>query len=195
MNVYDFDNTIYDGESTVDFFMFCLKKKKSLIIYLPRVFYTAFLYKMRLLSIDKLLNSASKMTKAFVNSNANFDELAKEFWDIHEKKLKPIYLTKLNSSDIIITASPKFLIEAIVPKLNIADAICSEFDTTTGQFEFANFGANKVIAFRNKYPNENIVNFYTDSLNDSPLMEIAENSFLVKGNKEPILIKSINMRE
>lgn len=29
VNLYDFDNTIYDGESTVDFFLFCLKKKKK----------------------------------------------------------------------------------------------------------------------------------------------------------------------
>ena len=30
--VYDFDNTIYDGDSSVDFFLFCLRKKISLRI-------------------------------------------------------------------------------------------------------------------------------------------------------------------
>ena len=30
MNVYDFDGTIYDGDSSVDFFRFCLKKYKIL---------------------------------------------------------------------------------------------------------------------------------------------------------------------
>ena len=189
MNVYDFDNTIYDGESTVDFFLFCLKKKKSLIRYLPLVFYTAILYKLRILSIDKLLNSASKMTSAFVNSNEDFDKIAKEFWDLHQKKLKPSFLNKLNSADVITTASPRFLIEAILPILKIENAICSEFDTKTGQLEFANFRENKLIAFKKKYPNERIVNFYTDSLNDSPLIEFAENAFLVKGNNEPKLIK------
>ena len=189
MNVYDFDNTIYNGESTVDFFLFCLKKKKSLIKYLPLVFYTAILYKIRVLSIEKLLKAASKMTSEFINSNEDFNKLATEFWSLNEKKLKSGYLSKLNSSDVIITASPRFLMEAILPTLKISDAICSEFDTNTGQFEFANFKENKVIAFKRKYPNEKIINFYTDSLNDSPLIEMAENSFLVKGNKEPILIK------
>lgn len=189
MNLYDFDNTIYDGESTVDFFLFCLKKKKNLIKYLPLVFYTAILYKMKVLSIEKLLKAASKMTSEFVNSNENFDKLAKEFWCLKEKKLKPNYLSKLNSSDVIITAAPQFLIEAILPTLKISDAICSEFDTNTGQFEFANFRENKVIAFKRKYPDEKIINFYTDSLNDLPLIEMAENSFLVKGDKEPVLIK------
>ena len=31
MNVYDFDNTIYDGESVIDFFLYYCKKDKSLI--------------------------------------------------------------------------------------------------------------------------------------------------------------------
>ena len=189
MTLYDFDNTIYDGESSVDFFLFCLKKKKSLIKYLPRVFYTAILYKMRLLTIEKLLKSASKMTTPFINSNEDFDMLAKEFWQIHEKKLKANYLDKLKPSDIIITASPRFLIEAILPTLGIKSAICSEFNTDNGELEFANFGKNKVIAFKKKYPNKKIKNFYTDSLNDLPLIELAEKAFLVKGNKEPILIE------
>ena len=37
MNVYDFDNTIYDGESTFDLFLFYLKKKPSLIRLMPTV--------------------------------------------------------------------------------------------------------------------------------------------------------------
>ena len=189
MNIYDFDNTIYDGESTVDFFLFCLKKKKSLIKYLPLVFYTAVLYKMKVLSIEKLLKNVSKMTSEFVNSNHDFNKLAIEFWDLNKRKLKLSYLSRLNNGDVIITASPRFLIEAILPTLKISDAICSEFDTNTGQFEFVNFKENKVIAFQKKYPNEKIVNFYTDSFNDSPLIEMAENSFLVKGNNSPVLIE------
>lgn len=26
MNVYDFDKTIYDGDSTIDFYLYCVKK-------------------------------------------------------------------------------------------------------------------------------------------------------------------------
>ena len=31
MNVYDFDDTIYAGDSTVDFFFYCLKKKPAIV--------------------------------------------------------------------------------------------------------------------------------------------------------------------
>ena len=35
MNVYDFDDTIYDGDSNVDFFIDLFKKYPSLLRYAP----------------------------------------------------------------------------------------------------------------------------------------------------------------
>ena len=32
--VYDFDETIYDGDSTVDFYKYCVKRKPSLLLLL-----------------------------------------------------------------------------------------------------------------------------------------------------------------
>ena len=32
IDVYDFDGTIYDGDSSVDFFLFCLRRNKKIII-------------------------------------------------------------------------------------------------------------------------------------------------------------------
>ena len=29
IDVYDFDGTIYDGDSSIDFFLYAIKKKKS----------------------------------------------------------------------------------------------------------------------------------------------------------------------
>ena len=34
MNVYDFDNTIYDGESVFDFYHYSVRKQPKLIRYL-----------------------------------------------------------------------------------------------------------------------------------------------------------------
>lgn len=60
MNVYDFDNTIYDGESSVDFFMFCLKKRPKLIKYILVVFFNLAKYKLCLISKQELLKLAEK---------------------------------------------------------------------------------------------------------------------------------------
>ncbi len=31
MNVYDFDGTIYSGDSTIDFYLFCLRKQPEIL--------------------------------------------------------------------------------------------------------------------------------------------------------------------
>ena len=35
VNIYDFDGTIYDGDSSIDFYLFCLRKNVSIIKFLP----------------------------------------------------------------------------------------------------------------------------------------------------------------
>ena len=45
MNVYDFDNTIYDGESSVDFFFYFLKKDLSLSKHVPELLLALAKYK------------------------------------------------------------------------------------------------------------------------------------------------------
>ena len=36
MNVYDFDETIYSGDSTRDFYFYSIKKNPSLLRFLPK---------------------------------------------------------------------------------------------------------------------------------------------------------------
>lgn len=188
MNIFDFDNTIYDGESLVDFFCFCISKKKSLSLYLPLIIYTTILYKANLLSIDKLYTLASKMSSAVIDNKEHAELFIQEFWHKNKYKLKKDYLDKLNSNDVIITASPRILINGIKNQLNTENIICSEFNLETGKFEFIRLGENKVYALKNQYPNISINEFYTDSLSDIPLMKLAKKSYLVKRNRPPKLI-------
>ena len=41
IDVYDFDGTIYDGDSTVDFSLFCLRRHPALLTALPRFLLSA----------------------------------------------------------------------------------------------------------------------------------------------------------
>ena len=188
MNVYDFDNTIYDGESLVDFFWFCMVKKKSLSLYIPLAIYVIILYKMNLLPIDKLYKLASKMSFVVAKNREYADSFVKEFWRENKYKLKKYYLDKITSSDVIITASPRILIEGIIDELKTKNIICSEFNLKTGKFEFICFRENKVTAFKERYPDAVIDEFYTDSLNDLPMIKLAKNSFLVKRKERPKII-------
>jgi len=192
MNVYDFDNTIYDGESVLDFFLFCLKKKKILIMYLPLAIYTLFLYKLRFLSIEKLYDLVGKMSSVVIDNQKNADSFVQEFWAKNSYKLKPYFLNILKSEDVIITSSPNILIEGIANKLKTKNIISSQFNLKTGTFDFACFRENKLLAFKEKYPNVIINEFYTDSLNDMPLIKISKKAYIVKKNKAPKLIDLSN---
>ena len=43
-NVYDFDKTIYDGDSSLDFYLFCVKRKKVIFLITIKVFFAYILY-------------------------------------------------------------------------------------------------------------------------------------------------------
>ena len=53
MNVYDFDGTIYDGDSSVDFYLFSLRKNIKIIKYLPKQIKALIQYKLK--KIDKTM--------------------------------------------------------------------------------------------------------------------------------------------
>ena len=42
MNIYDFDETIYDSDSTKDFYFYCLKKYPKILLSVPIMAWTFF---------------------------------------------------------------------------------------------------------------------------------------------------------
>ena len=182
MNVYDFDNTIYNGESSIDFFLYVLSKNKKLTKYLPLTGYSLLLYKAGLLSINKIQEMANKYTDIVMEYQDNANELINSFWNIYSYKLKQEFLNKIEPNDIIITASPKILLDGIKNKINTKNLICSEINMKTGKLEYLCMGENKVKALYKEFPNIEINEFYTDSIkNDMYLINIANKPFLVKG--------------
>ena len=52
IDVYDFDGTIYDGDSTVDFFFFTLFRNPRIIVKLPVIFWYACLSLLHIVSLQ-----------------------------------------------------------------------------------------------------------------------------------------------
>ena len=127
MNVYDFDKTIYKGDSTLDFYFFCLRKKPIIIKKFHKQIYSAILYK-----LGKITKTEFKENfYIFLNDLENIDNLLKEFWDNNQNKIKSFYLKQKNDDDVIISASPTFLLEPICRRLNIKYLIASKVDKNT----------------------------------------------------------------
>jgi len=77
INVYDFDGTIYNGDSSVDFYFYCLRKKPLILKYLPKqalAFFKYYVLKKGNITITK------EEFFSFLNSIKDIDSYVNNFW-------------------------------------------------------------------------------------------------------------------
>lgn len=179
MNVYDFDKTIYDGDSTADFYLFSLKRHRKILLLAPSLL-GAFV-KFYLFKSGTKTQFKEKMYRFLTYCDIEKD--VADFWDGHRQKLKQYYLAQKRGDDVIISASPEFLLMPICRELGVA-LLASRVDGKTGRYDGVNcHGEEKVRRFYEAYPGGEIEEFYSDSYSDTPLAEIAQRAFLVKGEQ------------
>lgn len=183
MNVFDFDNTIYDGESFVDLFIMVLGKDPTLLKYVPTMISGVVQYKTGALRLESALEHYAKPFEDYVSGLSDIDALVDEFWDKHMHKIKPFYEQVRSEDDLIISASPQIVVDEVCRRLGIKHCVGTQFDRETGKLGRVCFRENKIIAFREAYPDGHIDMLYTDSMYDKPLMDIADSVYFVKGNK------------
>ena len=181
LRAFDFDNTIYNGESVFDFYFFSIKYNKSVAKYIPVVIFNLIKYKLGKTTEADLERAMKKYADDYLNAFDNKDEIVRAFWDSHEGKIKSWYTPR--EDDIIITCSFNLITDEICRRLGIKNCICSRVDRDTMTVEYLNFGKNKQKAFLNRYKNAEIDEFYTDNMVDKPMIDIAKRAYLVKGDR------------
>lgn len=181
LDLYDFDGTIYDGDSGVDLILFSIRKKPSLIFHYIGCLGIVILFLLKLRSKEEMKNRLF----AFVKHFSDIDEFVDEFWKKHHHKIKDFWTEKkTHKNDIIISASGRFWLEPIAKEYKVKDLFATDIDPKTGVVSGNNcHGKEKVKIFRDKYPKAEIMKMYTDSKNDFPLIEAANEGILVKRNK------------
>ena len=184
VNVYDFDNTIYDGETLVDFILYYVRRDIKIWKYIPKLIIIAFKDACHLFTVSEAIEAyASFLEGYYVTKTDSFAESVVDFWNKKEKKIKPWYENVRKESDIIVSGTTDFILEEIMKRMNIKNYVGSSIDKDTGKFTRLCFLDNKVKIFNELYPDYHIENFYTDSMNDKPMMDIADHVYLVKKNK------------
>lgn len=178
MNVFDFDNTIYNGESGIHMFFFFLRKRPSLLRHAPAVLSGFIRYKRGLVTQEQAMESYGHVFHDFLRHVRLRD--FKEFWDIHERHLRRDFFGRyFRPGDLVISASPDLSLKEVCGRLGTDRFIGTRLNLAAARFEFICFRENKVKAFREQYPGEEIDNFYTDSMNDKALMDISKHVFMV----------------
>lgn len=179
MNVYDFDGTIYNGDSSIDFWLFCLKKKKSLVLYLPFQCIAFVLYCLRV--IDK--NGLKSAFFSFFKGIHCVNDFVVLFWNENKNKIANWYQEVKKPDDCVISASPEFLLREICSRLNVSNLIATDVDELTGKLKGENCYANqKVVMWKQIFPKENPDCFYSDSKSDVPMALLAKKAFFVQKN-------------
>ncbi len=174
MNVYDFDKTIYPVDSTVQFYGWCLARYPGVWLELPAAAWAFFCLGLR-------LKSKTRCKQIFYRFLGHVPaDAPARFWTAHIGDVRPWYLAQRRDDDLIISASPEFLLRPVADALGF-DLIASPVEQATGLYRGENcHGPEKVRRFRAAYPDAHVEGFWSDSRSDSPMAALADNAWLVK---------------
>ena len=180
MNVYDFDKTIFYPDSSRTFFLYCLKRFPGTVLRTaPGILSAALRYAFGAIGTKELKEELF----SFLRSLDDPEAVVKSFWNTHFSGIGEWYLRQKKPDDLIITASPEFLVCEAGRRLGV-EVIGTRMDIRTGRIEGENcHDEEKIRRFREVFPDAGIEAFYSDSLSDTPLAQIADRAFLVDKGK------------
>ena len=180
MNTYDFDKTIFYPDSTACFYRYCLRRYPAAVFPTLKESLRA---AMRYRRGEVRAKALKEQLFSFLPQVGDIDGAVADFWRQNEKRIGGWYLRQKRSDDLILSASPRFLLQPICDKLG-AELIATEMDRHTGKIRGENCHAHeKVRRFYLRDPEGHTENFYSDSLTDTPMAEIADHAFLVTKHK------------
>lgn len=184
MRVFDFDNTIYDGESGMDIFLYYLKRDpKGVAKFVPKFMEGFLKYKRHVITIDEVKSEYASYVKEYFERIENIYDDFENFWDINMKNIKSFYPKIQKEDDVVLSACPYCLLSVATKRLGMKNVIATDLNPETGEIGEICYHDNKVKMFRERYGNVEIDEFYTDSMSDKPMMDISKTVFLVDGDK------------
>ena len=164
MNIYDFDGTIRKGDSSVNFYFFCLSRRPYLLLLLPFQGIAALLWAVKAIDITAF-KQAFYVYFRFINA----EKLVAGYWKKDSKKIYPWFFQRHTDNDVVISASPEFLLAPICSYLGVKTLIASKVDPRTGRYAGKNCsGEEKRLRFLEVFPDTDVINSYYDKDSDLP---------------------------
>ncbi len=178
MNCYDFDQTIFFPDSSYLFVRYCLRRyPRGVLRALPGT-----------LAVGALTLFGKRGTRelkqqvfSFLPELDDVDRIVEEFWaESFDAGIADWYLKQRRDDDLILSASPEFLLRPAAERLGVR-LIATRMDRHTGRIIGKNcHDFEKVTRFYREYRDGHVEAFYSDSLSDSPMARLADSAWLVK---------------
>lgn len=180
MNIYDFDDTIYNGDTNRDILMYGFKKHPFLVLKaIKKAKKLQKDYKRGVIEFERV----KEAMLSFIFEIKNYPKFINDFVDSHMKNIKPWYISRRTQNDIVISASYELWIMQFCKRLGIRYVIATKTDSD-GRIIGKNCkGAEKLKRLASVIPNAVIVSAYSDSSCDIPILESARTAYVVEGNK------------
>lgn len=191
--VYDFDDTIFSGDSSMKFYKYCLLRHPIVILSAPKQIGAFFKFVFG--KYNKV--QTKSVFFSYISHLKDLSGMVEKFWNKNESGIKQWY--KEHCKDImdgkydidgtspntcVISASPEFIIQPICSRLGIDYVISTHMNTTTGQVIGENcHGKEKPRRLDEEINEYEIIEFYSDSYSDDPVAQLSKQSFLVQGEE------------
>ena len=180
MNIYDFDDTIYSGDTFRDLLKYSLVRHPFITINsLFRGLVLINKYKKGLISFERV----KETLLSFMFKIKNKEEYINKFINSKLHKIKKWYKDYQKDDDIIISASYELWIKPFCNKIGIKNVIATKTDKEGNIIGKNCKSEEKVRRLYEEYPNIIVNNAYSDSSADIPMLEIAKQAYIVEGDR------------
>lgn len=184
IDVYDFDGTIYDGDSSFDFVLFCLRRHPAILTGLPQVAAAAVKLAVKRIGLTQF----KSVLFGQIARHVDLTQEAGLFWLSDKAKGKIGAWFKETPRDIpivIASASPEFELCHAAKLLGVKTLIGTRCDPAGGALIGKNCkGEEKIRRIREAMGEFEVRAMYTDDAKaDGPLLAIADEKYLVTHGK------------
>lgn len=208
--IFDVDFTLTKRETLMEFYLFILKKKPSLIKHLPKSLFSALFFALKIYDAKKAKENFIRFIDGIEEKEMKL--LVKEFY---EKRLSKIFykdaidmMRKLKAEGCkiyLISASAEFYLNELYNIKEVDKVIGTRFRVESGKHLTTIEGENckgeeKIRRLKEELKKENIeVDFknsymFSDSLSDLPLFNLVGNPYLINYRKGHDKIKVLSWK-
>ncbi len=183
---FDFDGTIYKGDTTRDFCWYFYQKKPLRCYYLLIQLASWLLWRLKLLTTTQFKSTFIQFLNRI--EGEQITGLLNSFWE--EKKslvhanlvLEISRLKKEGVHIVVVSASPELFIKTFCLSLGVDTVLGSELKVLNNKYSLLINcrGEEKLKRLKRAFPNFELIAAYSDNKDDDVLLKTAKNGYWVK---------------